>query len=71
MTSGNDGGIKVTGNQMPQKRDRKPSSIFVVAGKSAVKEFKDIPAAEKAMTGTDFVVIRGQRLEKKISVKYL
>lgn len=62
---------QVSGNKMPQKRDRKPSTIFVIAGESAVKEFKDIQAADKAMQGNDFVVIRGTRLKKAVTVKYV
>lgn len=70
MTGGNPD-PQITGNKMPQKRDRKPMAIFVIAGKDAVKQFKDLNAAEKAMSGKDFVVIRGHRLEKHVTTKYI
>lgn len=71
MSNGNPDPPQVTGKQMPVKRNRKPMSIFVIGGAAAIKEFKDIQAAEKAMTGKDFVVIRGHKLQKHVTVSYL
>ena len=60
------------GNQMPQKRDRKKSSIFVIAGEAAVQEFEDIKAADRVIKASvDVIVIRGNKLEKRVTTTYI
>lgn len=62
---------KVTGAAMPQKRARVPLKIFVIAGIDAVTEFENIDKASKSIIGKEVVVIRGHRLEQKVTYKFV
>lgn len=59
-------------NKMPQKRDRKKPMIFVIAGDVVIQDFENMKAADKAIkSGVEVVVIRGNKLEKRVTTTYI